>query len=62
MEECRRAAFFARQHEMDCEEYKEKREQERSHKREKARCAKETYERGGDEGLRKAKWASLTQD
>jgi hypothetical protein len=30
MEECRHATFFVRQHEMDCEEYKEKREQERA--------------------------------
>jgi pantothenate kinase len=62
MEECRRAAFFARQREMDREEYKENREQERSHKCEKARRAKEAYERGGDEALRKSKWPSLTQD
>jgi hypothetical protein len=26
------------------------------------RDAKEAYERGGDEALRKAKWPSLTQD
>jgi hypothetical protein len=62
MEEHKRAAFFARQHEMDCEEYKEKREQERAHKCEKAQRAKEAYARGGDEALRKAKWPSLTQD
>jgi hypothetical protein len=36
MEEHRRAAFFARQHEIDHEEYKEKREEERACKREKA--------------------------
>jgi hypothetical protein len=47
---------------MDREEYKEKQEQERAHKHEKARCAKEAYERGGDEVLRMAKWPSLTQD
>jgi hypothetical protein len=35
MKKCRRAAFFARQREMDCKEYKEKREQERAHKCEK---------------------------
>jgi hypothetical protein len=62
MEERRRAAFFARQREMDCEEYKEKREQERACKREKAQHAKEAYEQGGDEALRKAKWPGLTQD
>jgi hypothetical protein len=55
MEERRHAAFFARQGEMDHEEYKEEREHERARKREKARCAKEAYERGGDEALRKAK-------
>jgi hypothetical protein len=62
MEECRRAAFFARYYEMDREEYKQKREQERAWKREKARRAKKAYERGGDEALRKTKWTSLTQD
>jgi hypothetical protein len=36
MEERRHAAFFARQREMDHEEYKEKREQERAWKHEKA--------------------------
>jgi hypothetical protein len=36
MEERRRASFFARQREMDREEYKEKQEQERAHKHEKA--------------------------
>jgi hypothetical protein len=36
MEERRRAAFFARQRDMDREEYKEKRKQERTRKHEKA--------------------------
>jgi hypothetical protein len=36
MEEHRRAAFFARQRDMDREEYKEKRKQERTRKHEKA--------------------------
>jgi hypothetical protein len=36
MEERRRAAFFARQREMDREKYKAKREEERARKREKA--------------------------
>jgi hypothetical protein len=62
MEERRCAAFFARRREMNREEYKEKWEQERTRKHEKARCAKEAYERGGDEALRKAKWPRLTQD
>jgi hypothetical protein len=47
---------------MDREDYKEKREQERARKREKAPRVKEAYEWGGDEALRKAKWPSLTQD
>jgi hypothetical protein len=42
--EHRRAVFFARQREMDREEYKEKREEERARKREKARRAKAVYE------------------
>jgi hypothetical protein len=42
--DCRRAIFFARQCETDREQYKEKREEERARKREKARCAKESYE------------------
>jgi hypothetical protein len=47
---------------MDREEYKEKREEERARKHEKARCAKEAYERGGEKALVKEKWARLTQD
>jgi hypothetical protein len=58
--ERRRAIFFARQREMDREEYKEKREEVRARKREKARCAKEAYERGGEKALVKGKWARLT--
>jgi hypothetical protein len=56
------AAFFDRQCEMDREEYKERWEEERACKCEKAWRAKEAYEWGGDEVLRKAKWLSLTQD
>jgi hypothetical protein len=40
MEERRRAAYFAMKCEMDCEEYKEKREKERVRKCEKARRVK----------------------
>jgi hypothetical protein len=58
--ERRRAIFFARQREMDREEYKKKREEVRARKREKARCAKEAYERGGEKALVKGKWARLT--
>jgi hypothetical protein len=60
--EHRRAIFFARQREMDREEYKEKREEERARKREKARRATKAYERGGEKALVKGKWARLTQD
>jgi hypothetical protein len=60
--ERRHAVFFARQREMDREEYKEKWEEERARKREKARHVKEAYERGGEKALVKGKWARLTQD
>jgi hypothetical protein len=60
--EHRRAIFFGSQREMDREEYKEKREEERARKHEKARCAKAAYERGGEKALVKGKWARLTQD
>jgi hypothetical protein len=60
--EHRRVVFFTSQCEMDCEEYKEKREEERARKREKARRAKAAYERGGEKALVKGKWARLTQD
>jgi hypothetical protein len=60
--ECRHAIFFASQREMDREEYKEKREEERAQKHEKARRAKATYERGGEKALVKGKWARLTRD
>jgi hypothetical protein len=58
----RRAIFFARQREIDREEYKEKQEEERARKHEKARRAKEAYERGGEKALVKGKWTRLTQD
>jgi hypothetical protein len=57
-----RVVFFTSQREMDREEYKEKREDERARKREKARRAKVVYERGGEKALVKGKWARLTQD
>jgi hypothetical protein len=49
MEEHRRAAFFARQHEMDHEEYKEKREQERvwKHDVRRKRMSKVVRKRSG---------------
>jgi hypothetical protein len=62
MVERRRDAYFAMQREMDCDEYKEKGEQARARKRERARRVKEAYERGGEKALRRAKWPTLTQD
>jgi hypothetical protein len=56
------ATYFAMKREMDCEEYKEKREKERARKREKARRAKKTYAKGGERVLMKGKWPRLTQD
>jgi hypothetical protein len=44
------------------EEYKEKREEERAQKHEKAQRAKEVYAKGGERVLMKAKWPRLTQD
>jgi hypothetical protein len=62
LEEHRHAAYFAMQHEMDHEEYKEKRGEERAQKCEKAQRAKEMYARGGEKVLIKDKWPRLTQD
>jgi hypothetical protein len=47
---------------MDREEYKEKREEERAQKSEKARHAKEVFARGGEKALMKDKWSRLAQD
>jgi hypothetical protein len=41
---------------MDLEEYKEKREEERAKKSEKARRAKKVYTKGGERALMKGKW------
>jgi hypothetical protein len=60
--EHRHVVFFASQREMDREEYKERQEEERARKREKARRAMAAYERGGEKALVKGKWARLTQD
>jgi hypothetical protein len=62
MMERKHAVFFATQREMNCEEYKEMRKEEMARKREKARRAKEAYERGSEKELVKGKWAHLTQD
>jgi hypothetical protein len=56
------AAYFAMQREMAWEDYKDKREEERARKCEKARHAKEAYARGGGRALLKPKWPRLTQD
>jgi hypothetical protein len=53
--EHRRVVFFANQCEMDHEEYKEMREEERARKREKTRRVKAAYERGGEKALVKGK-------
>jgi hypothetical protein len=47
--------YFAMKLEMDCGEYKEKRELERAQKCEKARHAKEAYAKGGERALMKGK-------
>jgi hypothetical protein len=47
---------------LDHEESKEKPEEKRAQKREKARRAKEAYARGGEKVLVKGKWPRLTQD
>jgi hypothetical protein len=62
MVERKRAAYFAMQREMAREECKDKREEERPWKHEKARRAKEAYARGGERALIKGKWLRLTQD
>jgi hypothetical protein len=62
MAERKRATYFVMKCEMAREEYKERREEERARKCEKARRAKETYAKGGERELMKAKWPRLTQD
>jgi hypothetical protein len=62
MEERRRATYFAMRREMAHEQEKEKREDERAHKCEKARRVKEAFARGGNKVLMKGKWPRLTQD
>jgi hypothetical protein len=54
------ATDFAMQREMARDEYKEKREEERTRKWEKTQCAKEAYARGGERALMKGKWPYLT--
>jgi hypothetical protein len=56
------AAYLAMKCEMDREEYKEKQEEERARKHEKARRAKEVNAKGGERALIKGKWPRLTQD
>jgi hypothetical protein len=61
MEERRCTTYFAMQREMDHKEYKEKQEEERAWKCEKARRAKEAYARGGEKAHIKDKWPRPTQ-
>jgi hypothetical protein len=55
-------AYFVMKRVMDREEYKEKREEERARKHEKARRVKEAYAKGGERALITRKWPRLTQD
>jgi hypothetical protein len=55
MTERKCAAYFAMQREMAHEVYKEKREEERARRHEKARHVKEAYARGGEKALIKGK-------
>jgi hypothetical protein len=55
MAEHKHAAYFAMKHEMGREEYKEKREEERAQKHEKARRVKEAYAKDGERVLMKGK-------
>jgi hypothetical protein len=62
MEEWKHAGYFAMRCEIDHEQDKEKREEERAWKHEKARHAKETFAWDGEQALIKGKWQHLTQD
>jgi hypothetical protein len=62
MAEHKRVTYFAMQCEMARDGYKEKQEEERAQKWEKARRAKEVYSKGGGRALMKGKWPHLTQD
>jgi hypothetical protein len=62
MAEHKHATYFVMKRDMDREEYKEKREEERARKCEKARRAKEACAKGGEKALMKGKWPRLTQD
>jgi hypothetical protein len=58
--ERKHVGYFVMKREMAREEYKEKREEQRIRKCEKARCVKEVYARGGDRALITCKWHRLT--
>jgi hypothetical protein len=62
MAERNRTAYFAIRSELDHEQDKEKRREERAWKREKARHANEAFARGGEQVLIEGKWSHLTQD
>jgi hypothetical protein len=55
MEKCKCAAYFAMQRKMKREHEKEKREEERAWKHEKAHLVKEAYARHGEKALMKGK-------
>jgi hypothetical protein len=60
MEERKCVTYFALHHEMDREQDKEKGEEERAQKHEKARHARESFAQGGEKALIKGKWPHLT--
>jgi hypothetical protein len=62
MVERKRAGYFTMKHKMAHEEYKNKREEERAQKHEKAQHPKEAYARSGERALITHKWPRLTQD
>jgi hypothetical protein len=62
MEERKRAAYIVIRHEMDNEQDRKKREEERAQKHEKAHRVKEAFARGGEQVLIQGKWPHLTQD
>jgi hypothetical protein len=62
MAERKRATYFAIHREMGHEHDKEKREEERAQKCEKARRAKAAFVNGDEQALIKSKWSQVTQD
>jgi hypothetical protein len=62
MAEHKHAAYFAIHCEMDHEQDKEKREEERARKCKKACRAKGAFAHGGEQALIKDKWPHITLD